>query len=123
MPTIEELNTAQQVFGSGVSLDDGDLPSDYMLITVPVKSLSTDDGKRVTIHNWIEARGNITINGKLWRDVGGIAIIKKLMARYKAGLPVYPMIVTKGFIVVDGYHRLAALNTLNIEKVEVYYPV
>jgi len=124
MYTIDEINDLQEEHGSGcVGYEDSLIYAQkYTLITVNVSMLKTFNGCHLTVYNWLEEQ-KCTVNGKLYIDVESIATIAELITRYAEKLDVYPVVVDTNFRVLDGYHRLAAMNTINLDVTQCYFPI
>lgn len=112
-------------YGSGIDpFDDEDLAPMYVERDVLVSTLREYDyNMPLTVDNWIENQQEVTLAGELWVDTAGVETIRMLMQRYELGLPVYPILVDKDFRVIDGSHRLAALNSLGAVTTKVLYPL
>ena len=106
------------------SWEDEDLYSMYAEIDCSTLLLIDEEpGWRLTLDNWVEYKSGHYINDELWLDTSSLPIIQTLMDRYSKGLEVYPILVDKDFQIVDGSHRLAALNTLGITMTKILYPI
>lgn len=123
--TLKEVRDMLGQYGSGIDpFDDEDLAPMYVERDVLVSTLREYDyNMPLTVDNWIENQQEVTLAGELWVDTAGVETIRTLMQRYELGLSVYPILVDKDFRVIDGSHRLAALNSLGAVTTKVLYPL
>jgi hypothetical protein len=91
--------------------EEGTLALEYlkMEVSTDILTIGSKECEPITLHNWMAYE-------PYEED---LVTIKRLMAN----LDFPPLIVDSTFFVVDGRHRLAALNILGVSTTSIYYPI
>lgn len=123
---ISGIDVADEQLIDGGGLDTSDRLKKYELVELNIKDIKIHPLYKLTDLN-INTWQDYMFDGFDLEDEDVISDIEydkgqilMLMDRYNHNKVVYPIVVTEDNFLVDGYHRIAAFNSLGIQSVKAY---
>lgn len=101
-----------------------ELSKQYIKTTVLMSRLNLFDYPQdLSATTWLEYRAReVFVDGKPFQDLEGMKTVLRLIKMYNKGVEFRPIVVDSNYYILDGVHRYAALNSLSVRLVEIFYP-